>query len=151
MKRQDRIYNVLFPIWLFWLWPSPAWLLILPANFAVDSLVLILALKWRRVGEKLEVWKRSILKIWVIGFLSDLAGAALIFGLSALTGEIYVLFPGTTLISLPGVILAGVLIYFLNRRFSFRRCAAEPELVHALSLALAVFTSPYAMLIPLYG
>lgn len=156
MKRQDRIYNVLFPIWLFWLWPSPVWLLILPANFAIDSLVLILALKWRRIGEKLEVWKRSILKIWVIGSLSDLAGAALILGLSLLTDRLgmgfnYILFPGATLISLPGVILAGALIYFLNRRFSFKRCAVEPGLVHALSLALAVFTAPYAMLIPLYG
>ena len=39
-KNNLRLYNILFPIWLFWLWPTVIWLVILPANFVIDTLVL---------------------------------------------------------------------------------------------------------------
>ncbi|MDO4175331.1 MAG: hypothetical protein Q4D42_11260, partial [Eubacteriales bacterium] len=60
-------------------------------------------------------------------------------------------FPGTTLMSLPGVVLAGILIYFLNKRFSFTKCEWSAEQIHKISLVLALATAPYVMLIPLYG
>ena len=62
-----------------------------------------------------------------------------------------ILFPGTTIISIPGVLLSGVLIYFFNRKLSFGRQELTAVQIHKLSLALAVFTAPYAMMIPLYG
>lgn len=157
MKKETRLYNIMFPIWFFWLLPTPLWLLILPANFAIDSVVLFLAMQWQGVQDKLRIWKKSVWKIWVIGFLCDIIGALLILGLYELFevvlrfGWNLILFPGTTLLSLPGAALAGVLIYFLNRRFSFSKCGLDPVQVHRLSLALAIFTAPYAMLIPLYG
>lgn len=156
MKKEARLYNILFPIWLFWLWPTGAWLLLLPANFAIDSLVLCLAMARQPMENKRAVWKRSILKIWAIGFASDLIGAAAIFGLMLLIDGVGLPwdtfhFPGTTLMSLPGVALAGALIYGFNKRFSFPTCGLPPEQIHKLSLALAVFTAPYAMLLPLYG
>lgn len=157
MKKGLRLYNILFPIWFFWLFPTPLWLVLLAANFAIDSAVLLLAMKRQGLGDRLAVWKKSVWKVWAFGFLSDIAGAALIFGLYYLLEELFhvpwnlALFPGTTLLSLPGVALAGALIYFLNSRFSFSKCALDPERVRGLSLALAVFTAPYAMLIPLYG
>ena len=156
MKKEIRLYNILFPIWLFWLLPTIVWLIILPANFAIDSLVLILAMKYKGLENRTAIWKKSILKIWGIGFLSDLLGAALIFGLmllleAAAPGWDTFHFPGTTLLALPGAALAGVLIYFLNRRFSFQNCGLGPEQLRAVCLALAVFTAPYTMLIPLYG
>lgn len=154
MKQDVRLYNVMFPIWFFFLWPVPFWLIILPINFAIDSLVLWLAARRKKIGEKL--WKQSILRIWLIGFLSDLLGAGLIFLLMlgidglGLDWDIFH-FPGTSLLSLPGVLLAGLLIYWLNRRFSFRKTNLTTEEIRYLSLALAIFTAPYAMLIPLYG
>ena len=156
MKRSIRFYNVLFPVWFFWLLPSVLWLVILAGNFAVDSLILAAAMKWHRVENKRTVWKKSILRIWLIGFFSDLLGAALIFGLTVLFDYIAPqvntwLFPGVTLISVPGVLLAGFLIYVLNRRFSFRHSGLDPVTVERLCWALMLFTAPYAMLIPLYG
>lgn len=64
-----------------------------------------------------------------------------------------ILFPATTIIAIPGVLLAGVLIFFLNKRFSFQKLQDElsGEQIHKLCLALAIFTAPYAMFIPLYG
>lgn len=156
MKKEVRLYNVLFPIWLFWLWPSLAWLIILPANFVLDSLVLCLSMKWNGVGNKFQIWKQSIAKIWVVGFVSDLIGAALAFGLMVLIDAVglpwdTIHFPGTMLLSVPGVMLAGVLIYHCNKRFSFVHCELDAEQIRKLCLTLAVFTAPYAMLIPLYG
>lgn len=155
-KHGVRLYNVLFPVWMFYLFPSWLWLVILPANFAVDSLVLRLAMRRLGIAEQREIWRKSILRIWAVGFLSDFLGALLTLGLMLLidafhlTWDIY-LFPGTTLLAIPGVMLSGVLIYRLDRRYAFAKCLSDGRQIHRLSLALAFFTAPYAMLIPLYG
>lgn len=113
----------------------------------------------------LSVWKtgyhfgkKSIVRIWLIGFLSDFIGATLIFVLMLASDWLklpfnLILFPATTIIAIPGVLLAGVLIFFLNKRFSFQKLQDElsGEQIHKLCLALAIFTAPYAMFIPLYG
>ena len=154
--KSNRIYNVLFPVWLFYLYPTGLWLMILPANFVIDSAVLFFSMKRIPIPNPNVVWKRSILRVWSIGFICDLIGAALILVLELLIDAAHLnwntfLFPGATLIAIPGVTLAGYLIYVLDRRYAFKRCALRQEHVHRLSLALAVFTAPYAMLIPLYG
>lgn len=156
MKKQEiRLYNVLFPIWFFYFFPI-VWLLILPVNFLVDSLVLYFSARHQGIGERLPLWKKHILPVWGIGFLSDLIGAGLIFLLYMILASNpavpnLLLFPGTTLLSLPGVILAGVLIYWLNRKLTFRKSSLDPAAIHKLCLHLAIFTTPYTMLIPLYG
>ena len=53
-------------------------------------------------------------------------------------------------ITIPGVILAGVLIYFLNLKFSFKKTDLEPAQIRFLSLMLALFTAPYTMMLPIY-
>lgn len=169
MKKQVRLYNVLFPIWMFYFPPvifslvQYSWafrlivLAVLAGNFAVDSLVLFLSMRHQGLEDRGQTWKRSIWKIWGIGFLCDFIGALFILGLYYLLTEVLrvswnlILFPGTTLVSLPGVVLAGVLIYVLNRRFAFTKCGLDPAQVHKIALALAVFTAPYTMMIPLYG
>lgn len=155
MKKDTKLYNVLFPIWFFLLFPQ-TWLLILPVNFIVDSLVLILSFKYLKLGDIKCLWKKSILKVFAIGFISDILGALLTLGVMLLTDWLLpavntALFPGTTLIALPGVILAGFLIYILNKRFSFKKTEIELNYVKKICLYLAVFTAPYTMLIPLYG
>ena len=81
--------------------------------------------------------------------------AVLYFGTEALFQiTLPVTFPGGMLCALPGLVLAGVLIYFLNRRFSFRKTGLDEGQVKKLSLALAIATAPYTLLIPiewLYG
>ena len=59
-------------------------------------------------------------------------------------------FPGSTVFAIPGAALAGLLIYWFNRRLSFRRTGLPAQTIHKLCLALAVATAPYTMLIPLY-
>ena len=149
MKRDIRLYNVLFPIWMFYLLPTVMWLIILPGNFLIDSLVLLAAMAVFHYDNKKVVWKRSILRIWGIGFLSDLLGAALTFPLMLIFESFDTFrFPGGQLIVLPGIALAGVLIYTLNKAISFKNCGLAPEQIRRLSLALAIFTAPYTMLWP---
>lgn len=156
MKKNVRLYNMIFPIWLMFLWPTYLWLLILPANFLIDSLVVYLSSRHQLLPDRFSLWKKHILPIWLIGFFSDLMGAGLVF-LIYIILENYpgmpnlILFPGTTLVSIPGVLLAGVLIYVLNRFFTFHKSGLDTKDVHKLCLYLAIFTAPYAFLIPLYG
>lgn len=156
MKKQVRLYNVLFPVWMFYLWPSPLWLLILPANFVIDSLVIYFSARSQLLLQPGSLWKKKILPVWGIGFLSDLIGSGVVFLLYMLLVEIpwmpnLVLFPGTTLVSIPGVIVAGFAIYWLNRLLTFRNCGLKKAEIHRLCLHLAIFTAPYTFLIPLYG
>ena len=153
-NRSIRLYNVMFPIWFFYFFPV-AWVLILPVNFAVDSLVILLSARCQKLVGLGGIWKKHILPVWGFGFLADLLGAAVTFGIYLLTVESTSMnvhfFPGATLISIPGVVLAGVLIYFFNKKVTFRRSELDPIAIHRLCLHLAIFTAPYTMLIPLYG
>lgn len=159
MKKEIRLYNVLFPIWFLLLFPQ-LWLVMLPVNFLVDSLVILLSARHQRLEDTRALWKKSILPVWIIGFICDLAGAGLTvllyFGwclLDTMDIQLFnpILFPGTTLIAIPGLILSGILIYFVNKRFAFRKLDLDAATVHTLCLHLAIFTAPYTMLIPLYG
>ena len=156
-NRSIRLYNVMFPIWFFFFLP-PIWLVMLPVNFGVDTLVLMLSARRQQVEDRKALWKKHILPIWGIGFLSDLIGAGLVFLIYLVVAESPlvdtwmnpVLFPGTTIISIPGVVLAGVMIYILNKKLTFRKSTLDPAVIHKLCLHLAIFTAPYTMLIPLY-
>ncbi len=158
MKRHTiRLYNLIFPIWIFWMVPSLLWLLLLPANFLWDSLVLLAAAGWLRLQGKKELWKRSIVKVWLIGFAADFAGAALSLALMLLLNtflDSHIFdpyhFPGATLHAIPGVCLAGWLIWRLNRRYSFGKADISEAMAGRLSLLLAVFTAPYLMMLPMY-
>lgn len=158
MKKDIKLYNVLFPIWFFFLFPQ-IWLIILAVNFVVDSLVVYFSAQRQQLPDPKAIWKKHILPVWGIGFLSDLIGAVLVFvvflAVECIPG-IYdvmnpILFPGTCIISLPGVILAGVVIYWMNRKLVFKDSDLTPEQLHKICLHLALWTAPYTMLIPLYG
>ena len=138
-KNEIRLYNAMFPIWFLFLFPA-LWLVIIPANFIIDTLVLCLTLKCMKHPSPKAVWKKKILPVWVFGFAADMVGA----------GVNLVFFPGTTLIAIPGVIVAGVLIYLLNKLITFRKTDLTVPQVNRVCLMLALWTAPYTMLIPLY-
>ena len=156
-KNNIKLYNVMFPIWFFFFFPV-MWLVILPVNFLVDSLVLWLSAKRQQVDDRKTLWNKNILPVLGIGFLADLIGAALVFLIYLVVAESPlvdtwmnpVFFPGTCIISLPGVALAGWMIYLLNKKLTFRKSQLDPAVIHKICLHLAIFTAPYTMLIPLY-
>ena len=57
MKREVRLYNVILPIWILWLFPQ-LFIIVAPANLLVDCLVLTAALAVLEHRNKMAVVKR---------------------------------------------------------------------------------------------
>ena len=160
MKRKEtRLYNMLFPSWFLYIgWPAliywwPGLLLVLAGNLALDSLVIFLAAACRKLPEKGKLWKKSILRVWLLGFVCDGAGAlctALLWALAQ--GAIgrhapppFTFYTG----AVPGISLSGVLLYWASRKVSFSPTGLQGKQLHSMSLAIALGTAPYLMLLPL--
>ena len=161
MKRRDkRLYNVILPLWLLLAVP-PLVLLVIPANLAVDCLVLLLTLAWMKRGEKAAVLRRLWWKFWLLGFAADAVGAAWMF-LGVLPGIkltwwsdtvgriMYNAFshPAALLWTLAGVVLAGVCIYFFDRRAMASCALLTARERHQIALSMAVFTAPWLFFVP---
>ena len=171
MKRETRLYNVIFPIWILMFWPSPpVFLVTLFGNLAIDCGVVTLTLLALSHPAKGAVLRRCWGKVWLYGFLSDVIGAvwlaAGLFGAWALDADgtaagwvsdfamAMTVNPFRHPLALAwtavGTAVAGVCIYFFDRR-AFRHI---PELdgrqSHILALTLALVTAPWLFFIPIY-
>ena len=159
MKKQVRLYNVLFPVWFLLLIPT-AWLIVVPANFVIDSAVLLIALKL--LGHELKTgYKKAILKVWLFGFLSDIIGSILLLGAtflhpnewwektisSAISFNPFSNFWafGITLLC---VAAAGLCIYLFNYKISFNKLDLTKGQRKKAALAFAVLTAPYLFFLP---
>ncbi len=165
MKKNDvKLYNVLLPIWLMIAFPL-TWIVVLPANFLIDSAVLLLAAKLCGEKDLRGIWKRSILKVWIFGFVCDFAGAAFlllnqfVYGEGAFFDWFYenittpVMsnpFDGIfgVLTVLIAVLISGVCIYFADRRWAFKGAGLTAASEKRLALWLAVVTAPWTFLLP---
>ena len=149
MKNETKLYNVLFPFWMMMLFPV-TWLVIIPGNFVIDSLVLIAAMFALKLSEKKDFFKKHILKVYLFGMLSDIAGAGLMlimmlgFELGHMGDELYM--------TVPALLLSAALIFVFNYKVSFKD--QEKPLRLKMALIFTVVTAPYTFLIPsswLYG
>lgn len=168
MKKQVRLYNVLFPIWILWLFPQ-ALLIVLPGNLFIDCLVLFLALLALKHTQKGEVVKKLWWKFWLLGFAADLVGTAWMFlgwywpALLGLHETPFGRFWENNIISLnpfshpltffwtlAGVAIAGVCIYFFDRR-AMKKCELLTDRErHVIALTMATVTAPWLFFVPLY-
>lgn len=149
MKKEVKLYNVLFPFWMLMLFPQ-IWLIILPGNFIIDSLVLVISMYLLKLEEKKQFYKRNILKIFAFGILSDVIGSLymllmmICFQLGRMGDELY--------ITLPALIISAVLIFIFNYFITFKKY--DKKLKLKLALTFAIVTAPYTFLVPsswLYG
>ena len=155
MKRNEiRLYNVMFPVWMLVWFPSWLWLLLIPANYLIDRLVL----RWSLSGseERGLFCRRHAWKICLDGFLADFVGSLLLFAL-------YMLFSsskfGTALAfnafsDLPAflatafaILLSGALIFLLDRLI-LTRAGLDAAASKKTALRLAAITAPYLFLVP---
>lgn len=164
MKKQTKLYNVFFPIWMLYLFP-PVILISLAVNFIIDYLVIRLSLKKQNIGNYKEISKEKIFKTWIFGFVSDIVGSAFLFILA-----FYFLndIPGNFmnnvlnsvaanpfgnilafLITSTAIFISGILIYYFNKNFVFKNSSLDEEVVKKLCFHLAIFTAPYFFLFPI--
>ena len=143
-KRKDvKLYNVLFPFWMILLFPQ-IWLIVLPGNFIIDSLVLLVSLLILKIADKKQWYKKYIFKIFSFGLLSDIVGSAymllmtVVFQVGSMGDELY--------LTVPALIIAAVLIFVFNFFITFRKVDNTTRL--KLSLIFAIVTAPYTFLVP---
>ncbi len=164
MKNDYRMYNLLLPIWLIIFVPTWLWLLLIPANYLLDRIVL----RWSLgdMPDKGLFCRRHNWKICLAGFVSDFVGALLLivftFGLGMLTESggpefledaigAVMMNPFANIlaliVTLAAVCVAGVCIYFLDIGI-LKRVGLDASQAHRSAIRLALITAPYVYLFP---
>ena len=157
MKNNDvKLYNMIFPIWLLWLFPV-TWIVVLPGNFVIDLLVVLLTMKWLKITDIKGKAKSVILKVWIFGFLADLIGTIAMF-LSTLAAEfveslaIAVYDPFENIFAFcwvaACVVLTAICIYLFNYHYCLNKAELDDVEKKRIALSLAVFTAPYLFFLP---
>lgn len=154
-----KYYNVIFPIWLILILP-PIVLLVLPSNFVIDSIVLLICFKFLKIKDVFKNYQRTILKIWVIGFTADIVGSALLLATQFFSEGFWydnLTYPiawnsfsnvYAFLYVLLAVFISGFLIYLLNHLLSFNKTNLQAKEKKIISLVLALVTAPYLFFFP---
>ncbi len=167
VKRDIKLYNILLPIWILYFFPQ-VWLITLPGNLLIDCLVLLITLAALKHTGKKAVLKQLWWKFWLLGFLADFIGAVFLFGFcffamlpdpvglwaNELIAQAF-LNPFRTLpaflYTLAGVAVAGVCIYFFDKRVMRSCTLLDARQRHVIALTMAIVTAPWTFLVPLYG
>ena len=159
--KETRLYNVMFPIWILWLFPL-TWIVVLPANFIIDLLVVVLAMKyWKMTDIKVKA-KKVIFRVWIMGFVADIIGSLFMFvgNLIDLGNDwIYdkIVAPLCTnpfesiwalLWATACTALTGFLIYQFNKSWCLKKADLTEEERKKVAMALAIFTAPYLFYLP---
>lgn len=155
-----KLYNIIFPIWLILIVP-PIVLLVIPSNFIIDSLVLIIGLKLLKESNWFEKYKKSILKVWIVGFIIDIVGSLLLLVTQFMGNDgflyenlIYpvVWNPFKSIVAflyvLVVVLICGMLIYIVNYKYSLKKTGLNKESKKIISILLALITAPYLFFLP---
>ena len=157
--KTTKLYNVMFPIWLLWLFPL-TWIIILPGNFIIDLLVVVLTMKHLKVEEVKGRARAVIFRVWIMGFVADFIGCVGMFFFNLvevewITNEFIAALNynpfhhiGAFLWTTFCVIVTGFIIY----RFNYSWCLKKAQLADLerkkVALAMAIFTAPYMFYLP---
>ena len=162
-KSDNKIYNILLPIWLIIFFPSWLWLLLIPANYLIDRIVLMWSLG--DMPEKGLFCRNHNWKICLAGFASDYAGAILLFALNQLmfgmnddvnsfiskAADGLMLNPFSNVLSLviviAAIVLSAVCIYKLDKSI-LTKAGLDIDQAKKSAIKLAIITAPYVYLIP---
>lgn len=166
-KKEITLYNMIFPIWVLWLFPQ-TWIFVLPANFLIDLLVVSLTMHCVHVKDIKKNVKCVIWKTWLCGFAADFVGTFVMAGVNFLPVREDTTFglwwhrrligptsyaPFTTVESFlfvtACVLLTAFIIYLLNVKFCLKKADMTKVQKKKVALSVAVFTAPYLFYIPL--
>jgi len=161
-RRETRLYNVLFPVWLLVWIPSPLWIALIPLNYLIDYIVLRKSLRPEDVPDIKAFCNRYTFDVCLTGFISDFIGAAVLFGADLLFSNLdseladriaYGLGMNpfntvlTFLITLLAVAVSALLIFFADRAILKKR-GLSAESAGRCALRLALWTAPYLFFFP---
>ncbi len=146
MYKRTRLYNVIFPVWMLTLFPQ-MWLIAIPGNFVIDSIVLIILMFILKVECKKSFYIKNIFKVFALGFAADMISALTLFLITMYTPvSNYVVMADEWFLTIPALLFASLLIFVFNYFISFKKHEKSIRLKMALTFAIA--TAPYTFLIP---
>ena len=162
--KEIKLYNVIFPVWFLLIFPS-TWLIVIPLNLIIDSIVVYICMKKNNVNDIMKKLKKIILKVVCFGFLADIIGGVFMYALGFL--EIFVedskwlvdnlinpimYNPFSSIYGLIYTILAmiisSILIYIFNYKYTFNKIELDDKIKKRISLGLAIVTTPILFLLP---
>lgn len=165
-EKKIKLYNMAFPIWLLWLIPI-TWFIILPVNFFIDLLVVVLTMKYLKIKNIKTLVKPAILRIWIFGFIADMIGTVLMiipcliqFDYNSQIGMWWHRNLSNAIMYNPfesvyafiwvtvSLIISAYCIYYFNSKFCLKKVDLSLIQKKKIALSLAVFTSPYAFYLP---
>ncbi len=156
---KNKLFNVIFPIWFLIIFPM-SWIIVLPANYIIDSVIFLCSIKILKISNIKEMYKKCILKIWIVGFVADIIGSVILLipqllpqneifediirasianPFDNITGFLFVTF---------AFLLSAVVIYFLNLKYTFKKVDVDNKIKVKIAVILAVFTAPYFFFYP---
>ena len=162
MKKQKTLYNMMFPIWSLWIIPV-TWIVVLPANFLVDLLVVVLTMTYLKIPDIKQNVKAVILRVWLMDFVADFIGSVYMFLVTELDfgrndqwwEEIRESVFHNPLQSIGGfiwttisVLFAAVFLYFINTLWCLEKAGLNDSQRKKLALSIAIFTAPYICYLP---
>ena len=156
MKKEERLYNVILPVWLLWIFPS-IWPFILGGNLLIDGLVLFGILTALKLADRGRLMKTLLWRVYLLGFAADAVGA--VFLLYVVSQFPEAMYPYTTrginpsgfFITLFAVVLSGVCIYFFDHAALKKAEALTAVQRRKTALAMAIITAPWTSFIYIGG
>lgn len=159
MKKHDRLYNLIFPIWLLIIYP-----IFLPFVMVIDYGIDLFI--YRRILKKYSIErtksiKRRIGLIWAFGMLSDIIGGVLMVICSVILDEVagahkinYALMYNpwkdicALLLALMCMAVSSVFIFIFDYYFAFRKTSLDKKQRRSAALIFAIFTTPILFICP---
>lgn len=163
-NNKNKLYSIIFPIWIMWIFPI-TWAIVLPANFIINLIVLLITMKCIKVPYIKENIKSIIVKVWFLGLLANIIGTIPMILpniLSSKLGTDNWLYKNivTTISYNPFsniyafiwvticILISGICIYNFNYNMVFKQLNIDHDKKKTLALSLAIFTSPYLFYLP---
>ncbi|MEG2645955.1 MAG: hypothetical protein RSA08_02870 [Clostridia bacterium] len=159
---KNKLFNIMLPICILIIITAMG-IYIIPVNFILNSIVLLFSLAILKISSKLEIYKKTIFKVFIFGFLVNIVGSIilcatpLLSSLNGIFGEItkfavwnfYKNISDYIFIGIV-VVVSGICTYLLNYKISFKKIEIDKKKKKVIAIIIAVFTAPYLFLYSSY-
>ena len=144
------LYNIILPVWMFFLFSGWIFFAVIVGNFVIDFAVYEI---YRvRTGVRLFGKWRRIVVAYLLGFLADFVGVLFLFAMyesNWIRIDFYRIYDSvpSIIVHVIAVVLVGVIIYFFNK-LNLKGSEYSKVQIHRLALIMAIVTAPFTFLLP---
>jgi len=162
--KEVKLYNIIFPIWMLIFFP-PIIFISLAGNFIIDSLVILVCIYLFKLAvdskEVKIIYKKSIIKVWLFGFLADIIGAIILFILGIMGEYLGLSYEFTSAVNFDpfsnplavativfAMLVSALFIFLFNYKITFKELIADNSTRLKVALTVAIVTMPWTFLLP---